>query len=78
MSQTIQISQTKYEELLTRMARLESMVAKLLEKGDKPAEGTDAWWELSDKKALEDIKKGRYTVVHDKKELQQHLDSLKR
>lgn len=78
MSQTTQISQTKFNELLNRMSRLENMVAKLLEKSDQPVEGSDAWWKLSDKKALEDIKKGKYTVVHDANELQQHLDSLKK
>lgn len=77
MNQVVQLSQEQFEALLKRLSRLESLMAKFLEKEDFP-EGSDKWWELSDKEALEDIKKGHYTVVNDKKALQSHLDSLKK
>ena len=43
----------------------------------EPEYGTDAWWEWSDAKAMEDIKHGRYTTLKTKDELQTFLDSLK-
>ena len=43
----------------------------------EPEYGTDAWWEWSDAKAMEDIKHGRYTILKTKDELQTFLDSLK-
>ncbi len=78
MNQAIQLSQTQFDTLIKRIAHLEKMVAKLLETNGEPEEGTEAWWKWSDKKAFEDIKKGRSTTVHNVQELMQHLDSLKR
>ncbi len=78
MEQVIQLSQSQFETLLQRLNRLEKMIAKLLEKKEKPVEGSDTWWKLSDKEAIEDIKKGRYTVIHNTKELKKHLDLLKK
>ena len=43
----------------------------------EPMYGSDAWWKWSDKKAMDDIKAGRYTTVGSKKELVKFMGSLK-
>lgn len=68
MNQVIQLSQSQFETLLERLSRLEKMVAKLLKK-EEPAEGTDEWWKLSDKEAMEDIKKGEYYELKNKEDI---------
>ncbi len=35
----------------------------------EPQEGTQAWWERSDKQAHEDIKKGDYYTLKNKKDI---------
>jgi len=79
MNKTLTVSSKTIDEILVRLDLLTKEVkaikAKLIE--EEPPYGSDEWWEWSDKKAMEDIKAGRYTTVHDKKELQQFLDSLK-
>ncbi|MBU4016875.1 hypothetical protein KJ980_02960 [Patescibacteria group bacterium] len=76
MEQVIQLSQSQFETLLQRLSRLEKMVAKLLVKEEEPMEGTDEWWEWSDKKALEEIKKGEYYELKDKKELDDFFNNI--
>lgn len=62
---------------LDKLARdMEVIKERLLQ--EEPEYGSDAWWEWSDKKALEDIRAGKYTEISTVKELQIHLDSLKR
>ena len=75
MNQVIQLTNEQFETLIKRLNRIESIVTKILKKEEALA-GTKEWWNLSDRSALEDIKKGNYTVVSDKKELMGHLDSL--
>jgi len=79
MQQTITIPTRTIDEILTRLDKLTKEVkairAKLFDQ--EPRYGSDEWWEWSDEKAMEDIKDGRYTTVHNKKELKQFLDSLK-
>lgn len=69
MSKTIQLSQTQFDILLQRLTRLEKMVAKLLEKDEEPPYGSDEWWEWSDKKALEEVKKGEYYELKDEADI---------
>lgn len=80
MNQAITIAPKTVEQILTRLDALtkevKSIKAKLLV-DQEPPYGSDEWWEWSDKKAIEDIKAGRYSTVHNKKELQHLLDSLK-
>lgn len=77
--QTITISSKTIEEILARLDKLTREVraikSKLFE--EEPTYGSDEWWEWSDKKALEDIKHGRYTDIKNKKELKEFFDSLK-
>jgi len=77
MAQVIQISQTKFDELLNRITRLETVVAKLLPRSrvsDAPL--VDAKTERLIAKSLEDYKAGRYTIIRNQKELEAHLKSL--
>lgn len=77
MSNTITLSQSAYKELLTRMNRLEKMVSSLLERFEQePTYGSEAWWMWSDKKALEDIKKGSYRTFESVKDMKKYLQSL--
>lgn len=80
MAHTVTIDQKTIKLILTRLEELtqevKSLKAKLMD--DEPPYGSDAWWEWSDKKALEDYKAGRYTEVRTKEELQTFLDSLKK
>lgn len=61
MTQTITIPAKQFEEILSRLDKLTREVhaikIKLLDK--EPPYGSDEWWEWSDKKAMEDIKRGR-------------------
>lgn len=77
--QTVTVPAKTFEKILSRLDLLTQEVAdiktRLFEK--EPHYGSDAWWEWSDRKAKEDIKKGRYVTLHSKKEAQEYLDSLK-
>lgn len=79
MNQAITVSSKTIEEILAHLNTLTKEVkeikAKLFEK--EPPYGSDEWWKWSDKKALEDIKHGRYTEIKNKKELKEFFDSLK-
>ncbi len=79
MNQAITVTPKTIEQILTRLDTLtkevKTMKARLF--GEEPPYGSDAWWEWSDKEAQKEIKAGRYTTVHSKKELQTFLDSLK-
>lgn len=79
MTQTITMPAKTVEEILSRLDKLTKDVhaikAKLFDK--EPTYGSDEWWEWSDKKAMEDIKMGRFTAISNKKELKQFLSSLK-
>lgn len=62
---------------LEKLARdVKTIKARLTEK--EPPYGSNQWWEWSDKKALGDIKAGRYTAINNKQELQVFLDNLKK
>lgn len=76
MNQVIQLSQDQFETLLNRLNRLEKMVMKLLEKEEEPPYGTDEWWEWSDEKALEGIKRGEYYELRDKKEIEDFFNNI--
>ncbi len=78
MANTITLSQSAYKELLQRVTKIEKMLNTLLEElGEKYSYGSKSWWGWSDKKAMEDIKKGNYRIFTSSKKLQEYLDSLK-
>ncbi|MCL5010510.1 MAG: hypothetical protein M1289_02815 [Patescibacteria group bacterium] len=79
MSQTIAVSAKTINTIQERLDELtreiKAIKARIFE--EEPLYGSDEWWERSEKKADEDIKTGRYTVLHNKKGLKSYLDSLK-
>lgn len=78
MNQTVTASSKTIEQILARLDRLTKEVRTIREKlFEEPPYGSDAWWKWSDKKALEEIRQGKGTTIHNKKELQIFLDSLK-
>lgn len=78
MNQTITVSPKTIEEILARLDRLTKEVkaikTRLFE--EEPSYGSDAWWEWSDKKAIEDIKAGKGIKITNKKELDAFFKSL--
>ncbi|MEK7185832.1 MAG: hypothetical protein AAB675_00515 [Patescibacteria group bacterium] len=78
MNQTITVSPKTIEEILARLDKLTREIrvikTKLFE--EEPPYGSDEWWKWSDEKAIEDYKKGRYTVIRSKKELNEFFGSL--
>ena len=76
MSQSITISQTEYEKLLNRIARLEQAIHKLLKKKG-PAYGSEEWWDNEIKEGLEEVKQGKGVLLSTPEELQSYLYTLK-
>ena len=78
MSQVVAIDAGTVKNILSTLRELKEQLSSLNERLEsEPPYGSEAWWEWSDKKAKEDIKSGRYTKIHDKKELHHFLNSLK-
>lgn len=79
MAQAITISPRTIAEILFRLDELTKEVRAIKTKlfQGEPPYGSEAWWEWSDKKALDEIKQGKYTELRNKKELNAFLDSLK-
>lgn len=77
MNQTITISQTKFDELLKRMNRLESMLKKLLARTtEERIPYVDEETERQIGLSLKDLAEGRYETIDpsDKKALKRMLD----
>ncbi len=78
MNQTVTVPAKTIDEIFSRLDELTKTVkkiaAKLSEK--EPPYGSDEWWEWSDKKALEEIKAGKGTKIHNKKELNAFFKNL--
>ncbi len=79
MNQAITVTPKTIEQILTRLDTLtkevKTMKARLF--GEEPPYGSDAWWEWSDKKAIEEIKAGKGIKIHNKKELDTFFKNLK-
>ena len=79
MNQTVTVSSKTMQTVLERLDALTKEVkiikAKLFEK--EPEYGSNEWWEWSDKKALQEIKAGKGTKIHNKKELNAFFKNLK-
>ncbi|OGK36788.1 hypothetical protein A3F03_01700 [Candidatus Roizmanbacteria bacterium RIFCSPHIGHO2_12_FULL_41_11] len=71
MGQTITVPTKTIEEILSRLDRLtreiKAIKTKLFE--EEPPYGSDEWWKWSNEKAIEDYKKGRYTVYENAESL---------
>lgn len=79
MNQTITVSPKTIDDILARLDALTKDVKTIKTRlfKEEPRYGSDAWWEKENNEGLRDIKKGKYTELHTKKELQTFLDSLK-
>jgi len=66
-------------QILTILNKMQKDLTEVKKKIEdlEPVYGSDAWWDWSDKRAMDDIKAGRYTTVRSKKELVKFMDSLK-
>lgn len=63
MTQTITVDTKTIEKILSRLDELRSDINELKNKLLKEAPyGSNEWWKKEEKKATEDIKKGRYKV----------------
>lgn len=79
MRQTVSIDTKTLQYVVSQLDKLTRDMAELKEKllGQEPEYGSDEWWEWSDKKSIEDIKRGNVISFNSIKEMQKHLDSLK-
>ena len=66
-------------QIINILSQIQKDLADVKKKIDdlEPMYGSDAWWKWSDRKAMDDIKAGRYTAVRSKEELVKFTDSLK-
>ncbi len=77
MEQTVTLTQSAYKDLLSRVNKLETMMVKLLKQFEKePPYGSEAWWAWADRKGREAKKKGEYTEITTKKQLDAYFKSL--
>ncbi len=75
MSQTVTLKQSEYKKLIERISALEKAVQSLIKRLQKePSYGSDAWWEWSDTKAIDDIKKGNYVAFDSAQEMVEYLE----
>lgn len=79
MNQAIAVSPKTIQEILIRLDSLTKEVRAIKSKifGQEPPYGSDEWWEWSDKKALQEIKEGKGTTIHNKKELDAFFKNLR-
>ena len=79
MNQAITVSSKTIEEILAHLNTLTKEVKEIRAKlfREEPPYGSDEWWKWSDKKALDEIKAGKGTKIHNKKELNVFFKNLK-
>lgn len=78
MNQATTTTQETLKEIISRLDQLSrevKLIRDTLSQAEPPY-GSEAWWKWSDRKALEDIKKGRYTAIKSQKELDDYFQSL--
>lgn len=78
MANAVSIDAKTIQIILSRLDKinkeLNAIKAKIFE--EEPAYGSDAWWKWSDKKAIQEIKAGKGTVIHNKQELDDFFKNL--
>jgi hypothetical protein len=79
MNQAITVSPKTIETIIERLNELTKEVKAIKTKlfREEPSYGSDEWWKWSDKKAIEEIKAGKGTKIHNKKELNAFFKNLK-
>ncbi len=79
MNQTVTVPAKTIDEIFSRLDELTKTVkkisARLFEK--EPPYGSDEWWEWSDREALKEIRAGKGTKIHNKKELNAFFKNLR-
>lgn len=77
MAHNITIQESKLNQIMETLTEIKKEVARLAEKVDskEPLYGSDAWWEWSDKKAMEDVKAGRVMKFKSAEEAIEWLNS---
>lgn len=81
MTNTVTISQAQYKSLSGRLDNLEQMIRLLANRLEtaielEPRYGSREWWKWGMKKGEEAIKKGEYTEISSKKQLDKLFNSL--
>lgn len=78
MAQIISVDIKIVKNILTTLEELKKEVARLNKKLEtEPPYGSDEWWKWSNTKALQEVKEGKGTIIHNKKELKEFFNSLR-
>ena len=79
MNQTATVPTKTINEIFSRLDELTKAVKKISVKllNEEPRYGSDEWWEWSDNEAIAEIKAGKGTKIHNKKELNAFFKNLK-
>jgi len=78
MAQTVTISTKTIDKILTRLDELTKEIRAIKERllAERPLYGSNAWWEKEIKEAQQEIKEGKGTVIHNKKDLNSFFKRL--
>ena len=78
MANAVSVDMKTINAILTRLDRLtkdiQTIKKTLFE--EEPPYGSDLWWKWSEKKALNEIKEGKGTTIHNKQELNDFFKNL--
>ena len=75
MANTITLTQSAYNSMITRISKLEKMLGALLKKQKKePQYGSEAWWDMNIKEGENDVKNGNYRVFDSAKSMTSYLE----
>lgn len=78
MAQTISLDIKIVKDLVITLRELKEEVARLREKVElEPPYGSHEWWEWSNAKALQEVRGGKGTVLHNKEEIKEFFNSLR-
>lgn len=77
--QTVTVPAKTFEKILSRLDQLTQDVQAIKSSffGKEPPYGSDEWWEWSNIKALQEVRAGKGTTLHNKKELKEFFKSLR-
>lgn len=79
MADVVTVRSDTLSQILVRLKALQKDVRSIGKKVEdlEPVYGSDAWWQWSDKGAVESIERGDYYELKNKKELDSFLDNIK-
>jgi len=76
MTQVITLPKSEYDNLKSRISRLEILVGKLVKRKSKsPKYGSEEWWDKETKEAIEEMRKGNVAEFDSLEELLADLHS---